>query len=95
MIYVDTLVLWPSAKAPRCFRGRPSCHMATDGDPEELHTFAARIGMRRAWFQDHLILPHYDLTEGRRAAAVALGAAEVTGRDMIRIMRALRASRGV
>ena len=34
------------------------CHMATDGSFEELHAFAARLGLRRAWFQrDHYDLP--------------------------------------
>jgi hypothetical protein len=44
---------------------------------DELHVFASRIGLRRAWFQNHAKLPHYDLTERRRKAAVALGANEV------------------
>src|SRR5918999_935750 len=50
------------------------CHMATDGSFEELHAFAARIGLRRAWFQRD----HYDLPPRGRAAAVALGAGKST-----------------
>jgi hypothetical protein len=42
---------------------------------------AMRIGMVRAWFQDHPRHPHYDLTEGRRIMAVKLGAVEVKARE--------------
>lgn len=54
------------------------CHMTADSI-EELHAMADRIGMRRAWFQPGgwLHLCHYDLTLGKRAAAVAAGAVEV------------------
>lgn len=47
---------------------------ADDTDYAELHEMARHIGMRRAWFQGD----HYDLTPGRRAHAVKLGAQEVT-----------------
>ena len=58
------------------------CHMATDGSFEELHEFAARLGLRRAWFQRD----HYDLPARGRAAAVALGAEEVpTGELLLRM----------
>jgi predicted kinase len=58
------------------------CHMATDGSFEELHEFAARLGLRRAWFQRD----HYDLPAHGRAAAVALGAEEVpTGELLLRM----------
>ena len=49
---------------------------------QELHDFAQRIGLRRAWYQRDKTLPHYDLTPGRRMKAVALGAVEVT-RDVL------------
>jgi hypothetical protein len=71
-VYVDTLVKWPGAKAP--FE-RGSCHMTAD-TLDELHAMAARIGLKRAWFQDHRLMPHYDLTPRRRAAAVEAGATE-------------------
>lgn len=53
------------------------CHMWAD-TPEELHALAARIGLRRSWFQEHSRLPHYDLTPGRRRAALAAGAIEMS-----------------
>jgi len=79
-VYVDSIVQWPTRL--RCFR-QGSCHLAAD-TLEELHTFARRLGLRRSWFQDHPVLAHYDLTPGRRAAAVALGAVELEGKEMIR-----------
>jgi predicted kinase len=56
--------------------------MATDGGFDDLHAFAARLGLRRAWFQGD----HYDLPPHGRAAAVALGAEEVgTGELLLRM----------
>jgi hypothetical protein len=75
MVYVDPLRNYRSETAPRCFRGRPSCHMWADTE-EELHEMAAKIGMRREWFQVSGLVRHYDLTPGRRALAVANGAQE-------------------
>lgn len=43
---------------------------------EELHRFAHRIYLRPSWFQNHHLLPHYDLTAGKRALAVRNGAVE-------------------
>ena len=68
-ILVDELREYPDVALPFT----RWCHMATDGDVEELHAFAARLGLRRAWFQRD----HYDLPPHGRAAAVALGAEEV------------------
>lgn len=50
---------------------------------DELHEMAERIGMRRAWFQDNLKLPHYDLVPKRRALAVKFGAIEHDRRAMV------------
>ena len=46
------------------------CHMAVDGSFEELHAFAAALGIPRSRFQGD----HYDLTPWIRERAVALGA---------------------
>ena len=43
--------------------------------PRELHDFATRtLGLKRSYFQDHWPFPHYDLTSGKRAQALANGA---------------------
>jgi hypothetical protein len=65
----------------------PSCHMWAD-TADELHGFASRIGLRRAWFQSipkpgGYVFPHYDLTASRRAAAVLLGAMECDRRQAV------------
>jgi hypothetical protein len=60
------------------------CHLIADeADCPELHAFAARIGMKRSWFQGD----HYDLGPGRRAAAVAIGAIEVDRKTFVEIRR--------
>ena len=96
MIMVDDLVAWPgkAKSGGRYFgSGKQSCHMTTDSDLEELHLFAEKIGMRRAWFQNHPVMPHYDLTPTRRAAAVRAGAKEMRGTDMLRAYKAAKAAR--
>lgn len=52
---------------------------------EELHAMADRIGLRRSWVQNAgTWKEHYDLTELRRAAAVAAGAVEVSWKQHTR-----------
>lgn len=63
-----------------------SCHLVTDGPLEELHAFAGRIGIRRAWFQGGKY-PHYDLTGRRREAAVRLGAVELDDRAFHAVLK--------
>jgi hypothetical protein len=63
---------------------------------EELHAFAERLGLRRAWFQTRPARPehdHYDLTRAGRERAIALGAIAEPWRDATRRRRALRAAR--
>ena len=102
MIYVDDLM---QHGAPGTYRGDGAaqaervgarnghrwCHLFSDEtDPAmpELHAFARRVGMRRPWFQGN----HYDLTPGRRAAAVKAGARELGRREAVAIWRAQRAA---
>ena len=63
------------------------CHMVTDGSLEELHEFAALIGLSPRRFQDHPRHPHYDLNPTSRALAVACGAVEVSTRELARILK--------
>ena len=78
-VYVDEIQTWPTTI--RCFRAG-SCHLMAD-DLDELHAFAARLGMRREWFQP-ASSPHYDLTPKRRAKALELGAVFVPAREQAR-----------
>lgn len=90
-VYIDALmsgdevtVIHPGA--PRCFRKDGACHLWAD-TLEELHAFAQRLGLKRAWFQNHRALPHYDLTGPRRRRAVALGAEQVSAKEWLRARR--------
>ena len=69
-------------------------HLVADTD-DELHAFAARLGMKREWFQHKSNRPHqghYDVPERARPEAVANGAVEVTWRDLGRMLRDRRAA---
>ncbi len=70
-------------------------HLVADTDAE-LHAFAARLGMRREWFQHKPARPHqahYDLPERARGEALALGAVSVTWRQLGRMLRDRRNGR--
>ncbi len=67
-------------------------HLVADED-DELHVFAARLGMRREWFQHKAHRPyqgHYDVPERSRQLALDLGAVPVTWRQVGAMMRARR-----
>ena len=60
-------------------------HLVSDTSLEELHMFAARIGLRRSWFQGlrnkH---PHYDLTTDRKKRrAIEEGAVVVSSKELV------------
>ena len=79
-------IMVDEAKYP--FRGQNYCHMMSDcvnrqQAEQELHDFAARLGLQRRWFQQSARNPHYDLAPSKRALAIRLGAKEVTSRAMV------------
>lgn len=86
-VYVDQSRDWG-------WRLGPSCHLIAD-TLDELHAFAARIGMKRSWFQNKASGPHYDLTVGKRAQAVALGAVELDNRAFVVKLREVRLAAAV
>lgn len=55
------------------WRGQMWCHLVADS-VQELHTFADQLGLKRAWFQDRTMYPHYDVTVNVRVRALELGA---------------------
>ena len=65
------------------FRGRRWCHMVSDTSLEELHDFAASVGIPRRGFQGD----HYDVPEEHRPVMVAAGAVEVGSRELLRRLR--------
>ncbi|MCU1356785.1 MAG: hypothetical protein JWM89_2203 [Acidimicrobiales bacterium] len=76
MILVDRPI-WPA-------HGRHFAHLVSDESFEELHGFAARLGLpERAFHRDH-----YDLPDAWWDRAVAAGAQPVDSREIIRRLRA-------
>lgn len=68
-VYVDDAVtLW---------RGRRWAHLMAD-TLDELHAFAARLGLPRHAFQDKTSGAHYDVSAELRAHALALGAIAIS-----------------
>jgi hypothetical protein len=75
-IFVDECRWW--------HKERHWCHMVSDTSLDELHAFAATLDIpRRGFHRDH-----YDLPESFRVQAIALGAIEVTSRELLHRMRA-------
>ena len=68
-VYVDDAV-WP-------WRGRRWAHLMADR-LDELHAFAARLGLPRRAFQDKRSGAHYDVDAALRDRAVALGAVAIS-----------------
>lgn len=86
-VYVDALFQMESRNhAARMVgerTGHQWCHMWSD-DLDALHALAAKIGLKREWFQNNGRLPHYDLTPNKRAAALKAGAREMCLREYLR-----------
>lgn len=80
-VYVD--------KAQNRFGRMVMCHMLAD-TVDELHEMAAKIGMRREWFQP-FSSPHYDLSKAMRAKAVQHGAIEINNRQVAELIKKRRA----
>lgn len=71
-VLVDPAV-WP-------WRGRRWAHLVSDTSYDELHEFAARLGLERRWFQGD----HYDVPSDYRERAIELGAEAVSSRELVR-----------
>jgi hypothetical protein len=80
-VYVDEARDYGEVARCRGLRWTRWAHLTADSR-EELHRFAARLGLRRAWFQDHPVGWHYDITPGKRAQALRLGACAITWREL-------------
>jgi len=100
-IYVDQAFIPADVPNGRRVVSSRWCHLMSDQiDPTELHEFAERIGLRRSWFQRGKRLgrpgehdpagDHYDVTEGKRRAAVAAGAVEIDRDGLVALMRSRR-----
>ncbi len=68
-----------------------SCHLIADSDAE-LHEFAKRIGLKRAWHQKKPFkISHYDMTTHMRRKAVNYGAIPISQHDFVVRIREARA----
>ena len=76
MILVDQAI-WP-------WRGRRWAHLVSDESYDELHEFAALLGIERRAFQGD----HYDVPDEYRTRAIELGATPVDARVLVRRLRA-------
>lgn len=72
------------------WRGKIWCHLVAD-TLDELHAFAASLGLKRSWFQGHASYPHYDVTMSMRERALERGAVRVGKTEMLNSARKLRA----
>jgi Protein of unknown function (DUF4031) len=84
-VLVDELREYPHVR----FAVKHWCHMVSDESFEELHAFAAALGIPRERFQGD----HYDLPPALRARAVERGAQQVTIDDLARRMAGPRGER--
>ena len=75
-VLVDPAV-WP-------WRGQLWSHLVSDVSYDELHQFAARLGVPRRAFQGD----HYDIPASLREPALALGAQAVPARELLGRLRA-------
>jgi len=76
------VILVDEARWP--WRGRMWAHVVSDESYEELHLFAARLGVPRRSFQGD----HYDVPSEYRQLALDLGAVAVTSRELVSRLRA-------
>ncbi len=81
-ILVDPAV-WPH-------RGDRWAHLVSDSSYDELHRFAAALGVPRRAFQGD----HYDVPGALRERAIALGAEAVASAELLRRLRAAGLRRG-
>ena len=75
-VYIDPPT-WPG-------HGQLWSHLISDRSYQELHDFAARIGIPRRGFERD----HYDVIAERYAAAVAEGAQPVSSREIVLLLTA-------
>lgn len=86
-ILVDGLTDYGEIAKAKNLRWTEWCHMVSDTGEAELHAFAERLGLKRAWFQGRhngsASTAHYDLIASKRRLAVRLGAIEVSSRELV------------
>jgi hypothetical protein len=62
-------------------------HLGTDGSEEDLIVFARGLGLNPEWIQKTgTPYVHFDITAGKRAAALIAGAVSVSAKDFVRFV---------
>jgi uncharacterized protein DUF4031 len=97
-VYVDDASIPARVANGRVVHDSRWSHLFADTQ-EELHEFAAKLGLRRSYFQpgrprwdgSPSLHWHYDVTAGKRQQAICLGAQPVTSRESIEIIAACEA----
>lgn len=79
-ILIDRLRKYPPQNNP--YPDEEWSHLVSDASLEELHDFAASLGLKRKWFQHS----HYDCTKNKYAKAIQLGACPVTSAELVKRM---------
>src|SRR5712692_9042105 len=92
-VYVDDSAIPAAVSNGAARHASQWSHLFADSH-DELHAFAARLGLRRSYFQPGWSLGgkpspfwHYDVTAGKRMQAIRRGAQPVSWRDSARIIR--------
>ena len=81
MVYIDNALI--------SFNGQLWCHMMADS-LDELHSFAAYIGVSSNWFHKDASYPHYDITIQTKQNALCLGATAVDRKQIIECGKKLK-----
>lgn len=97
MIYVDNLAVRANVFNPATGKvvNGTWYHMFSDElNPEQLHQFAQRLGLRRSYFQRGTAgtrrapwKDHYDITESKRNLAFQKGAELVSNEEAVELWR--------
>jgi hypothetical protein len=97
-VYVDDAGIPASVRNGSRVHTSAWCHLTADTQ-EELHEFAQQLGLRREWFQPGRQIAgkpspfwHYDVTAGKRALAIRIGAQATPACDLPAICRAREAA---
>ena len=74
-VLIDAPIWW--------FKGRRWAHLVSDVSYDELHEFAARVGIPRRGFHGD----HYDVPEDHVDAMLRAGAVSTSSRDLLHRLR--------
>jgi len=82
-IYIDKAEWVTKAKNPR----KQYAHMISDTSLEELHFFAAQMGIKRHFFHQSRACKHYDISGEQIQKVLSAGAYEVSSKEIVKLGR--------